>query len=193
MNPSFRCAALGLAVLLAPIASAESYKVDPSHTSVVFSISHLGFSYTYGAFKTNAGSFEFTPDNPATCSFEFTVDAASLDSFDAKRDEHLRGPDFFDVKQFPEITFKSTSVTSEVGEDGKTVYNVTGDLTIHGVTKSVTLPMKLLGEGDSPFGDHRVGFVCSTSVDRTEFGMDFMAGPIGKQVAIVMSFEGVRQ
>ncbi|MEO1495895.1 MAG: YceI family protein [Planctomycetota bacterium] len=174
-------------------ASAASYAVDGSHTSVVFSISHLGYSYTYGMFRKNSGSFEFDPDNPAACAFNFTVDVASLDTMDPKRDEHLRNADFFNAKQFPQITFRSESVRKTTGEDGKPVYEATGPLTMHGVTKQATLPMTFLGEGPGPYGNYRTGFLCRTSFKRSDFGMNFMVGPIGDNVGVTISFEGIRQ
>lgn len=184
---------LSAALFTPQVGSAASYSVDKSHTSVVFSISHLGYSFTYGMFKEFGGSFEFDKENPSGAKFDFTIDAASLDTNDAKRDEHLRGPDFFNARQFPRITFQSESVQVETDDQGRTVYQATGPLTMHGVTREVTLPITFLGEGNGPYGNYRAGFVCQTSIDRTEFGMNFMAGPIGKDVAIVFSFEGLRQ
>lgn len=186
-------AAIAVATATPNHASAASYAVDGSHTSVVFSISHLGYSYTYGMFRKNSGSFEFDPDNPAACQFSFTVDVASLDTMDPKRDEHLRGADFFNAKQFPQITFRSESVQATTGTDGKTVYKATGPLTMHGVTKQVTLPMTFLGEGPGPYGNYRVGFLCATSLKRSDYGMNFMVGPIGDNVGVTISFEGIRE
>ncbi|MEN0110084.1 MAG: YceI family protein, partial [Planctomycetota bacterium] len=169
------------------------YAVDGSHTSAVFSISHLGYSYTYGMFRKASGAFQFDKDNPAASRFQFTLDVSSLDTMDAKRDEHLQGADFFNARQFPQITFTSTSVTPAGEQDGKPVFDVAGTLTMHGVSKSVTLPLQYLGEGPGPYGNYRVGFLCQTTLNRSDFGMNFMVGPIGDQVGVTISFEGIQQ
>lgn len=160
------------------------YKLDVSHTSVIFSISHFGLSFTYGRFNSYNGQFKLDGDGSE---FAFIIDASSLDTNDAKRDEHLRGPDFFDVKQFPNITFRSTSVT----QDGD-MYNITGNLEMHGVARQVTIPMKKLGEATGPDGKMRVGFMSQFQIKRSDFGMTGMVGPIGDEVALSVSFEGIQ-
>ncbi|TWU00092.1 hypothetical protein Pla108_10360 [Botrimarina colliarenosi] len=194
-NPLTIAAAAVFAVgqLATPSARAESFGIDPAHTSAVFSISHLGYSYTYGMFREASGTVEFDKDDPAVCQFQFAINAASLDTMNEKRDEHLRGADFFNVKQFPQITFESSSVEKTTGADGKAIYNVTGTLTMHGESREVTLPMEYLGEGSSPFNDYRVGFLCQTTLKRSDFGMEFMVGPIGDNVGVTVSFEAVRK
>lgn len=174
-------------------AGAAPYAVDASHTSVVFSISHLGYSYTYGMFRKTGGAFEFDPNNPAACRFDLTLDVTSLDTMDAKRDEHLRSPDFFNANQFPQITFRSESVAKTTSADGKPQFDVTGTLTMHGVAQRVTLPMIYLGGGKGPYGKDRVGFLCQTSVKRTDFGMTNMVPMIGDAVGVTISFEGILQ
>ncbi|MEM1305873.1 MAG: YceI family protein [Planctomycetota bacterium] len=185
-------AALALAVC-APQARAASFDIDTSHTSIVFSVSHLGYSYTYGMFRKSGGSFEFDRDNPSASKFSFTVDVASLDTMDAKRDEHLRSADFFNVKQFPQMTFVSSKVEKATAPDGKEIYNVTGTMTLHGVSSEVTLPLEYLGEGPGPYGKYRVGFICQTMFKRSDFGMNFMTGPIGDSVGVSISFEGLKK
>ena len=174
-------------------ARAESFAVDPSHTSAVFSISHLGYSYTYGMFRKTSGAFEFDKADPAASSFNFALDVASVDTMDAKRDEHLRSADFFNARQFPQISFVSSRVDKSVGANGGEVYNVTGKLTMHGVSKEVTLPLKYLGEGQGPYGNYRLGFICQTTLKRSDFGMNFMIGGIGDNVGVTISFEGIRK
>lgn len=181
---------LTLAVGSQPLAFAADYTVDASHTSMIFGISHLGFSYTYGRFNTVAGQYTLDEANPAGASFELTIDAASIDTNDAKRDEHLRSPDFLSTNEFPTITFKSTSVAAGSAEGGITTYEVTGDLTMHGVTRSVTLPLKLLKVGPGMDGKQRSGFLCETRLSRSEFGMTKMVPHIGDDVAVTISFEG---
>ncbi|TWU30237.1 YceI family protein [Bythopirellula polymerisocia] len=185
---------LGLAFFSLPVAhSADNFTLEPSHTSVIFGVSHLGFSYTYGRFNEVAGSYALDKENPAASQFQFSINASSIDTNDAKRDEHLRGPDFFNVKQFPAITFQSTEVATQQNEAGETVYEVTGDLTIHGVTRKVILPLRLLKEGQGMQGDTRTGFLCEKHIMRTEFGMTNMVPAIGDEVAVTISFEGVKQ
>ncbi|CAE7211578.1 unnamed protein product [Symbiodinium sp. CCMP2456] len=180
-------------VAAVPTTRAANFEVDPSHTSVVFSVSHLGYSYTYGMFRDVKGTVEFDKASPEACKFRFTIDAASLNTMNEKRDEHLKGADFFNVKQFPQITFESTAVAPAASADGKTLYNVTGKMTMHGVEKEVTLPIELLGEGETPFKDYRAGFMCQTTLKRSDFDMDFMVGPIGDSIGVTVSFEAVKK
>lgn len=169
-----------LMLMTARPAAAEEWTLDASHTSIVFKVSHLGASDTYGLFKQAAGTFT-TGDAPT---FDITVNADSIDSGNDKRDQHLKSPDFFNVRQFPTITFKSTS--SEKTDAG---YRVTGDLTLHGVTKSITVDMTQ-GAVTSMQGKNITGFSTTFEIDRTDYGMDFMAGPIGEKVTLMVSFEG---
>lgn len=165
-------------------ARAESYQLDVSHTAVVFKIQHIQYSHTYGRFNDVQGSFALG-DQPM---FEFSVKTASIDSNFKKRDDHLRGPDFFNAKQFPMITFKSTKVET----DGKNLA-VTGDLSLHGVTQTVTIPLQKMGEGQDPWGQHRAGFSTTFTIKRSEFGMTNMLDLVGDDVSLMISFEGVRQ
>ena len=167
---------------------AETYTVDRSHTSLIFSISHLGYSYTYGRFNKVAGRYLLDRAAPQNSQFQFQVDVASIDTNDAKRDEHLRSADFFNAKQFPTISFQSSSVSKT--ENG---YDVTGNLTLHGVTKQVTLPLRLMGEGKGPYGNYRTGLIFQLQIKRSDYGMTGMLGPIGDAVAITASFEGIRE
>ena len=172
--------------------SAETYVIDGAHTSIIFGVSHFGYSYTYGRFNKVSGGYVLDRENPAASKFQLSIDAASLDTNNPKRDQHLKSPDFFNVKQFPNISFQSTGVTIEQSKKGP-IYNVTGDLTIHGVTRQVTLPLQKLGEGNGPGGKFRTGFHCETSFNRSDFGMTNMIQMIGDEVAITVSFEGIRQ
>ena len=183
-----------LAVLAgtAPIrlAAADEFTVDPSHTSVIFGISHLGLSYTYGRFNKVGGTYALDRQNPANSVFNFAVAADSVDTNDEQRDAHLKGADFFNVRQFPQITFDSKSV---VYQDGDRIFKVTGILSLHGVKKEETLDFKLLGEGDGPFGNYRSGFLCEARILRSKYGMTNMLDNIGDEVALTISFEGIRK
>ncbi len=170
---------------------ADNYGIDPSHTSIVFGINHLGYSFTYGRFNRVNGSFVWNNANPATGQFQLAIEAASLDTNDVKRDEHLRGPDFFNAKQFPVISFQSMSIAPQQGAPDK--FTVSGNLTIHGITRQISLPLQKLGEGNGPYGNYRCGFLCQTSFKRSDYGMTTMIPNIGDEVAITISFEGLRQ
>src|SRR5205823_6027689 len=120
-----------------PAQAADDYTVDDAHTSVVFKIEHLGLSWIHGRFNDISGTFTIDKDEPGKSSFALTVKAESIDTGNAKRDQHLRSPDFFNVKQFPLLSFKSTAVKAVKGD-----YEVTGDFTLHGQTQSITLTLK---------------------------------------------------
>jgi len=152
----------------------------------------MGYSYIYGRFNKVGGAYMLDRANPVASQFQLTIDAASIDTNDQKRDDQLKGPDFFNVKQFPVISFQSTGVTVQQTDRG-TVYQVAGNLTIHGVTRPVTLPVQKLGEGNGPAGNYRTGFLCQTNLKRSEFGMTNMIPMVGDEIAITVSFEGLRQ
>ena len=172
--------------------SAETYVIDGAHTSIIFGVSHMGYSFTYGRFNKLSGGYLLDRENPAASQFQLTISAASLDTNNPKRDQHLKSPDFFNVKEFPNISFQSKGVTIEKTEKGE-IYNIAGNLTIHGVTRQVTLPLQKLGEGNGPGGKYRTGFHCETSINRSEFGMTNMIPMVGDEIALTISFEGVRQ
>jgi polyisoprenoid-binding protein YceI len=162
MNRKFFAAA----VLAALPLQAESYKIDPSHSEVGFTIRHM-VSNVRGRFNDFAGTVDMDPKAPQKGSVEFSVKTTSIDTGNADRDKHLRTADFFDVEKYPEITFKSDSVKPA----GKDKYNVTGTLTMHGVSKKVTLPVTFNGEGKDPWGNTRAGFETATKLDRKEYGI----------------------
>jgi len=172
---------------------ADDYKIDDAHTSVIFGISHMGMSFTYGRFNKVSGTYVLDAADATKCVFKVAIDAASVDTNNKGRDDHLRGPDFLNTSEFPVITFESTKVATRQDGD-KTVYDVTGNMTMHGVTKEITLPLVKLGEGQGPGPmGYRSGFLCDTKLMRSEFGMTNMIPGIGDEVAITISFEGVRQ
>jgi polyisoprenoid-binding protein YceI len=172
---------------LAAQAAAETYKIDPVHSFVVFRIKHLNISYSYGRFNEPMGTFKLDADDPAKSSFQIELKTQKVDTNSPQRDNHLRSPDFFNARQFPNITFKST----EVKKSDKGL-SVTGDLICHGVTKSVTVELEQTGEGDSPPKDHRVGFEGVLEIKRSDFGMSNMAGVVGDDVRLMISLEGAR-
>ena len=186
---------LVVAVALAASASsvrAESYMIDPSHTSIIFGVSHLKYSFTYGRFNKMRGSYVLDRADPAASKFQIIIDAASLDTNDDKRDMHLRSPDFFNTNEFPVISFQSTGVSLENTDKGE-VYNITGNMTMHGTTRQVMMPLRKLGEGKGPYGKYRTGFYGDQRIKRSEYGMTNMIDMIGDEVAVTISFEGIRQ
>ncbi len=187
-------AASCLLTLTTNASRAENYALDLSHTSILFGINHFNFSYTYGRFNQAQGAFVWDNANPAASRFQLAIPVASIDTNDAKRDGHLKNADFFNAQQFPQITFQSTSV-SPARQDNPNgdKFDIAGNLTMHGVTKQVVLPMKKLGEGPGPYGKYRCGFFCQTTLNRSDFGMTNMVPQIGDQVAVTISFEGIRQ
>lgn len=187
----FRLASMvAMVVIPVPAVLADDYLLDDQHTSIVFSTGHFGLSHTYGMFGKYAGKFSVDRRNPQAAKFQIVIDAASLDTKSEKRDEHLRGPDFFNVKQFPRITFVSTSVAVGKAENS---LEVTGTLTLHGESKEIVIPLTKIGEGKDPFGNERIGYWGHFVVKRSEFGMTTMVPQIGDEISVVVSCEGIKQ
>lgn len=168
--------------------AADTYKLDPVHSFVIFRIKHLDVSYSYGQFKEPTGTVVFDAADPSKSSFTLEIKADNLDTHNLKRDQHLKSPDFFDAKQFPTISFKSTAVKSA----GENKLEVTGDLTLHGVTKSITVTVEKTGEAQTQMG-YRIGFESTVTLKRTDYGMTTMIGPAGDDVTLRISLEGVKQ
>ena len=186
-------AALGLAAVLAlpGIAAADNYKIDTqgAHAAVQFRIKHLGYSWLYGRFNDFSGRFTYDEKDPAASSTEVVINTASVDTNHAERDKHLRDERFFDVDKYPEASFVSTGFT-ETG-DGKAT--MTGDLTLHGVTKPVTIDVESIGQGPDPWGGYRRGFQGSTTIKLADFGITYDLGPASTHAEIILSVEGIRQ
>lgn len=185
---------LALMFCLVPAASGvslgqEQYKVDPVHSSVLFRVKHLNTAYVYGRFNEFSGTFAVDPAQPQNSKLELTVQTGSVDTNNADRDKHLKSPDFFNTAQFPAATFKSTAFRA-INE--KQV-EVTGNLTLNGVTKSITAQLELTGEGASPFQDYRKGLYALLKINRSEFGIKFMPGGLSEEVLLIVSLEGIRQ
>ena len=172
-----------LALTAAP-ALAEQWELDAPHTHVIFKVSHLNTSNQYGRFNDITGSLD-TGDSP---SFEFVLKAGSVDTGNAKRDDHLRSPDFFNVKQFPTITFAGSSITPN--DEGM---ELSGDLTLHGVTNPLTVQLTKVGQSETRDGGRRIGLETEFTIKRSDFGMDKMIGPAGDEVTLTISFEALGQ
>jgi polyisoprenoid-binding protein YceI len=197
---SVRMAGLAAAVVLAVSAGAmqaqaKDYKIEAAHSEADFAIKHLGISTVHGAFHGVSGVVTFDPANVAKSSVTASIDVATVDTGVTARDTHLKGDAFFDVAKFPTITFKSTSVV-KAGDH----YDVTGDLTLHGVTKSVVLKLEepskeQIGMDKKP---HR-GFTATTTINRKDFGLSFAAtvasgdAMIGDDVKIELDVDAAQQ
>lgn len=182
-------AVVGLAFWMAMLAGAESYTVDNVHSSVHFKIQHFGAGFTWGRFNVMEGKFSYNTEDVTKGSIELTIKADSVDTNNAQRDTHLKGA-FFNTQQFPTITFKSAKI--EKGENG--LLQVTGDLTLLGVTKSVTIAVKETGAMEDPMKSFRRGFETTFTIKRSEYGMKTMLDKnIGDEVTLMIAIEGVRQ
>ncbi len=178
----------GWGLLAQPAAAADEFAYDGVHSSISFKARHLDISWIHGRFNEADGKFTIDRETPANSTFTLTIKADSIDTANVKRDEHLRQPDYFDTKQFPNITFKSKSVKAIDGG-----YEVKGDFTMHGKTKEVTLVMKGGKEHDFK-GTKRVAFSTELALKRSDFGFDpGQIGAIGDEALIMIDCEGVRK
>ena len=168
--------------------AADTYTVDPVHSSISFMISHAGISNIHGRFNDFSGKITIDQADPAKSSFALSIPVESIDTNNVKRDEHLRAPDYFNVKQFPTMSFQSTKVKAIDGG-----YEVTGDLTLHGVTKPVSFKLK---GGDKvvefPKGTKRIGLVSTLSIVRSDFGVTTELGALGDEIPISIGIEAAK-
>lgn len=184
-------AAFGL-LLCAPPAWATTYAIDPDHTTVSFKVRHL-FSNVQGTFNQVEGTIDYVPDHLEQWKASATIQASSINTRVDKRDQHLRSKDFFDVEQFPVITFRSTGATDVTASGAK----LNGLLAIHGVEKPVVLDLVIHGEGKDPWGNVRSGFTATTTINRKDFGLTWNqtleTGQllVGEDVSITLEVEGV--
>ncbi|NQU38552.1 MAG: YceI family protein [Lentisphaerae bacterium] len=167
-----------------------SYEIDATHSSVDFKIRHLGISWVRGSFTDFAGTIEVDSENVKKSSIEVVIQATSVDTRSEGRDKHLRTADFFNVEAFPTITFKSTGLRKR--KDG--TYTVAGNLTMLGKSRKITAILTDAGEADGMKGEkRRGGELAELVINRSDFGMGNMVGPIGDDVHIFLSFEAVKK
>ena len=172
----------------------ELWNIDPSHSAIAFSVRHMVVSKTRGRFTRWSGQIRFDPQDPSASSVEVNIDPASIDTADAQRDEHLRSADFFDVARYPTASFRSTLVEGLGG--GR--YRITGDLTVHGVTRPVALDTFFEGSGKDPWGGERAGFNASVTIDRKDFGLEWNKALetggllVGEKVELSLEIEAVK-
>jgi polyisoprenoid-binding protein YceI len=192
MNRKLFAAAVLTALAALPL-RADTFTVDPAHSEVTFQIRHI-VSQVRGRFNEFSGTVQLDAKNLPSSSVEFQIKAASIDTNVPDRDKHLRSADFFDVEKYPEITFKSKSIKPA----GKDTYNVTGTLTLHGVSKEITLPVTYLGQA-SMKGSARAGFETATTLNRKDYGivwnraLDNGGALLGDDVKVEINLESVKK
>jgi polyisoprenoid-binding protein YceI len=192
----FALAVIAISLLSFPrLAGASTWQIDPAHTSAQFAVRHLMVSTVRGTLGKVTGAVNLDETDPTKSSVEASVDATGIDTREPKRDQHLKSPDFFDVAKYPTISFKSKKVTKV----SDTKYQVTGDLTMHGVTKEVVLDV----EGSpkpfrDPFGNLRIGGVATTKLNRQDFGIQWNKSldgggvVVGDEVSVTIDVEVIR-
>lgn len=156
-------------ISLAAASQATDYTIDEAHSSVTFKIKHLSISTVIGRFGKFSGTVSVDPANLSSLKTSATIEVASVDTSEPKRDEHLRSPEFFDATKYPQMTF----VSKEVKVVSANRLTIAGDLTLHGVTKPVVLDTEFDGTIKDPWGSQRVAFIASTTINRKDFGMTF--------------------
>jgi polyisoprenoid-binding protein YceI len=173
-------------------ASGSTYAIDGTHSSVLFKLNHLGVGTCWGRFNAFEGTFVFNEANPAASSVNVKIDVNSIDTNNKDRDAHLKNQDYFDVVEHESITFTSTKVEKTTSA---THFDVHGKLTMHGVTKPVTIRMELVGMKDvgEKYGGFKCGFDGTLKIKRSDYGMSSMIPYIGDEVTIVLAIEGNRQ
>ncbi|MGI9331655.1 MAG: YceI family protein [Gammaproteobacteria bacterium] len=182
--------ALGALFTVGPATSAlaADYEVDPAHSFIQFRIKHLGYSWLIGRFNNMNGSFNYDAGNPANSAIQVVIDTRSIDTNHAKRDKHLRSDDFLKTDVHGNATFKSTAFEGDAN-GGK----LTGELSLLGVTKPVTLEISKIGEGDDPWGGYRAGFEGTTNLTRADFGDEYNLGPASEKMELELYVEGIRK
>ncbi len=179
------------ALLMSFNAQSADYVIDTKggHASINFKIPHLGYSMLLGRFNDFSGNFSYDADNISEAKIEVVINTTSLDSNHAERDKHLKSADFIDANKFGSAKFVSNTIADK--GDGK--LEVTGELTLHGVTKTITIDAVKVGEGDDPWGGYRAGFSGSTVLRLGDFNIPERLGPASTEVVMDLHVEGIRQ
>jgi polyisoprenoid-binding protein YceI len=178
--------ALALALGMAGTAVAEPLKVDPAHSFIVFQIKRFDVSNVYGTIAAPTGTVDINEADPAKSSVQVTAKAENINTGVRGRDDHLKRPDFFDARQFPDLTFKSTS-TKKTADN---VYEIVGDLSFHGVTKPITVQFKKIGAGNTnAMYGYRAGYEATFTIKRSDWGMTTLADAIGDEVKLTVALE----
>src|SRR4051812_24103969 len=189
LKRSFAALLVAAFLLSAQVArAADQYQVDPVHSTTAFRIKHLNVSNFYGRITAPEGTIMVDEADPTKTSFDVQLKAANIDTANQKRDDHLKSPDFFSAKEFPTLSFKSTSVKAA----GDNKLEVTGDMTIHGQTKPLTVTLERIGTADTQMG-HRTGFAGEFTIKRSDFGMTKMLDMLGDDVTIMIGLEAAKK
>lgn len=178
---------IGSAGITQLVEAADTYEIDTAHSMILFRAKHNGVSYNYGRFNEFSGTLAMDETDVSKSTVEFEVKSASVDTDNEKRDQHLRSSDFFSAKQFPVITFKSTKVSAKEGEED--VLEVTGDLELHGVKKSITVDVEITGRAEGKDSESLIGFESIFTIKRSEFGMTYGMGPVSDDIRLIVSIE----
>lgn len=165
------------------------FTIDEVHSTVIFRIKHQGVAFNYGRFNKMTGTFHIDSANPSNSSIDISVDAASVDTANTDRDKHLMGNDFFSVKEYPKITFKSTGFTKK----SEGVYTVNGKLTFHGKTKDITVEVADAGKGPGMRGGEVAGIETTFTIKRSDYGMDYLLKGLSDDVTLTVALEGGRK
>ncbi|MGD8630323.1 MAG: YceI family protein [Gammaproteobacteria bacterium] len=192
MKSRLLCGALLLAgCMTAGLVQAADYVIDTkgAHAFIQFRIPHLGYSLLLGRFNDFSGKFSYDEENPDAASVEVRIKTASIDSNHAERDKHLRGEDFLDVDNYPLAEFVSTGYR----ENPDRTAVLSGNLTLHGVTRQVQIAVEPVGQGPDPWGGYRMGFTGTTRLKLADYGIDYDLGPASREVDLFFSIEGIRQ
>jgi polyisoprenoid-binding protein YceI len=192
MKSRLFCGTLLLAgCMAAGMAHAADYVIDTkgAHAFIQFRIQHLGYSWLLGRFNDFSGQFSYDADNPDAASVAVRISTASIDSSHAERDKHLRGEDFLDVDKYPQAEFVSTGYS----ENPDKTAVLSGNLTLHGVTRPVQIEVEPVGQGPDPWGGYRMGFTGTTRLKLADYGIDYDLGPASREVDLFLSIEGIRQ
>lgn len=174
-----------------PVVNAADYVIDNkgAHASINFKIKHLGYSWLTGRFDKFDGKFSYDPANVSASKIEVNIDTSSVNSNHAERDKHLKSDDFLDVSAFSNAKFVSESVTKKAGDQ----LEVKGVLTLHGVSKTITIDAQAVGEGKDPWGGYRAGFSGTTTIALTDFAIKMNLGPASNHVQLDLHIEGKKQ
>ena len=169
----------------------KTYNIDSVHSSVLFRAKHMGVAYNYGRFNEFSGNIVLDDTDVSKSKVEFEVKSASVDTANAKRDQHLRSSDFFSVKQFPVITFKSTNVSAKAEQEN--MLEVTGELNLHGVKKSITIDVEITGKKTVPQAGEVIGFHTVFDIKRSEYGFNFGMEGVNDDIQIIISVEAAHE
>lgn len=173
----------------------SNWVIDGTHSSVDFTVKHMMFARVNGTFEKFDATISADLDDLTTADIAFTVDLSSVNTHNEDRDNHLRSADFFEVETYPELSFKSTSITKSDDDE----YKVTGELSLHGVTRTETFEVEYLGSGKDPWGNEKAGFHVKGKVNRTDYGLKWNAMLetggvlVGEDVKISLNIQAARQ